>query len=640
MAAPDYDPWAEHGLLAESRAAIGRFLVEQRAAIVDAGTSWVVQSSVDLRGSRPRDETRRLVERVVELHFAWLLHGELEPRRQFVEFVTSYRASAQFHISTLLRGFSSFKKGVEALLLRSPLPSVDQLRLLMLIDTCSQDVIFEMSDVYVGKLNETIRRVREQEVRAEAHEAQLRLERERNLALEQAKQAADAANAAKSHFLAHMSHELRTPLNSVIGFSQYLLHDEGLSADHRRTVDNIHQSGEALLEMIDEVLEMSRIEAGAVVARLGTVDLVAFLAQLRTILVPHVAPGVRFEVRREGELEPYFRTDRSKLRQILVNLLGNALKFTQAGHVLCTVRAGKIGVDGAPTLEFLVEDTGPGISEQELGSVFDAFVQTESGQASGRGVGLGLAISKSYVELLGGSLRVDSAVGIGTTFAFSLPVTLDRPEERDPWQACTTEQASAFAILVVDDHQTNRELLRMTLERWGFRVEEAAGGLEAVRKARAWRPDLVFMDLRMGDLDGLEATRRIRAQLGACAPVIVALTASVFGNVREEAVAAGCDEFLLKPFDFGTIARVIHARLVLARRSSGAPAGPGRMLQASALLSEAERDGLRLAAVQLDLARLERWLADADGLDAETRTSLQGWIEEFQFGRVLQWIET
>lgn len=630
------------GDLVENRIEINRFLLDQREAIIEAGTSWVVEAAVDLQGRRPRAETRELVALVVEFHLAELLRGDLEPRRRFIEFVTSYRASDEFQISTLLRGFLSFKKGVERILPDSPFTSEDRFRVLVMVDTRSQDAVHEMSDIYVGKLNDKIREARAQEVRAEEREAQLVLERERNLALEEAKRAAEAANQAKSRFLAHMSHELRTPLNSVIGFSQYLVDDEGLSAEHRRTVDSIYQSGQALLEMINEVLEMSRIEAGAVEVRTARVETATFLRQLYTILEPHVATGVRFDVRCEGELEQYFRTDRSKLRQILLNLIGNALKFTQEGHVTCTVRQQRpIEVEGegeVVQLEFIVDDSGPGISEDGLRTIFDAFVQSETGESLGRGVGLGLSIAESYVQLLGGKLDVRSVVGEGTTFCVSLPVAVDRTQGRQSWQKCSVEQAAAFRILVVDDHLVNRELLGFALGRWGFQVSEASGGLEAVLKARDWRPDLIFMDIRMNDIDGLEATRQIRAQADGGGPVIVALTASAFDDVRERAMLAGCDDFLLKPFDHEMISRMLYERLVLI--------GPQprhreeQMVLASEVLAEAERASLRLAAIQLDLAHFEAWLASATELDAGTKATLQAWVDEFQFGKVLQWIET
>ncbi len=619
--------WGEYGIGDEGRAAITSFLVARRAAIIDAGTSWVVRTAIDLQGRRPREETRALVAEVVDLHLAWLVRGELGPRRRFIEFVTTYRASEQFHVSTLLRGFTAFRRGLEGILDECPAPSEERLRLLLMIDACSLDAIYEMSDVYVGKLNDQIRLAREQELRAEAREAQLRLESERN--------AAEAASAAKSRFLAHISHELRTPLNSVIGFSQYLLADEAVGAAQRSAVANIHASGVALLEMINDVLEVSRIEAGALEARPGLVELGPFLEQIRAILAPHAAPGVRFEVIREGTAPPHFRTDRGKLRQILLNLVGNALKFTERGRVTCRARAPRPGAEGVVWIEFVVEDTGPGIADHEQATMFDPFVQTRAGRASGKGAGLGLSIVRSYAELLGGELRVRSAPGEGTTFTLALPVVVAGPEGSPELPACPVERASAYKILVVDDHQASSDLLRMALERWGFQVEQAGGGLEAVARAGEWRPHLVLMDLRMSDLDGLEATRRIRAAQGSQAPVVVAITASAFEADRASAREAGCAEVVVKPFGIESIVGVLQRHLVSSEEGEARGVVP-----ASAALSEATRERLRRAAIELDLAFFERWLGEARAVDPAALGAVRGWVDEFQFGRVIEWLET
>ncbi len=405
-----------------------------------------------------------------------------------------------------------------------------------------------------------------------------RLERivaERTAELRVAKEAADAASRAKSSFLANMSHELRTPLNGVIGYAQVLMQERELSARNRERLRVVQASGEHLLRMINEVLDFSKIEAGRMELQTAPFHLPQLLRDCVAALQPRaVEKQLEFVVEAAPDLPDLVLGDAVKLRQVIDNLAGNAIKFTPSGRIqICVSRAPAKPAAATPgpgtaaaaseAILFSVDDTGVGISPADQARLFQPFQQAADGRPPEPGTGLGLAISQRMVELMGGQLRVESTPGLGSRFHFTLtlPVVAEssaQPERRE--RPIVGYRGRRRTLLIVDDIATNRDVLRDLLAPLGFNLAEAAGGAEALALAPALQPDLVFLDLRMPGIDGLELARRLREREGGSRLRIIAMSASVLSFDRQEAFASGCDDFLPKPFR----AEDLLARLGLA----------------------------------------------------------------------------
>ncbi len=366
-----------------------------------------------------------------------------------------------------------------------------------------------------------------------------------------AKETAEVANRAKSSFLANMSHELRTPLNAILGFTQIMQRDAAVTRSQLENLGIINRSGEHLLSLINDVLDMSKIEAGQIALNLTSFDLHYLLHTTEEMLeLKADAKNLQFLFDKHPDLPQYIRTDERKLRQVLINLLNNALKFTDEGGVTLRV---KPDTSDSYKLLFEIEDTGMGIAPEELDTVFEAFTQTASGRQEEEGTGLGLPISRKFVDLMGGNITVSSTLERGTVFQFSIVAEPARKEELQTQKSSRKvigiePDLPSYRILVVDDRWENRHIVLKLLEPVGFEVREAVNGKEAITIWQEWEPNLIWMDMRMPVMNGYEATKQIKSHLKGQATFIIALTASTFDEERSIVLSAGCDDFVCKPF--------------------------------------------------------------------------------------------
>jgi PAS domain S-box-containing protein len=458
-----------------------------------------------------------------------------------------------------------------------------------------------------------------------------------------AKAEAERANRAKSSFLANMSHEIRTPMNSILGFSELLLRDNSLSALQRQYLDNINRSGEHLLALINDVLDLSKIEAGQSVQNSERFDLIPFVHELeRMFRLRMEGKGLQFSVEVSQPLPAAIITDKGKLRQILINLLGNSLKFTNSGQVSLQVGAQMEG-DGQWRLQCKVRDTGVGIATEELPWIFHAFEQAQLGRENG-GTGLGLTITQNYVRLLGGEIAVQSEMGSGSVFSFWIRVAEAASQDESVEQSVPSivripPGLPVPRILIVDDDRLNRQLLVRLLESVGFATREAGNGQEGFAAFLEWHPDLILMDLRMPLLSGCDAIRRIRASEGGDRVPIIAMTASVLDESRREAAQYGADELLLKPFRAETLLQMIKSRLNLAveySRPMAAEAVPHTLAEEQLhLLPPDFTQELCNAALSGDYYLMLELTQKLEKVDMAASAILRGMVQRFEFQRLI-----
>ena len=467
-------------------------------------------------------------------------------------------------------------------------------------------------------------------------------------ALEEARDKAEGANRAKSAFLASMSHELRTPLNAILGFSQLMSRDRGLTKDQQDNLTIINRSGEHLLSLINDVLEMSKIEAGRTAVHETDFALHQLLADMEDMFRLRAdSKNLTLLFERDESVPEYVHGDEGKLRQILINLISNAIKFTDEGGV--TLRIGYQDQESAPRLLFEVEDTGVGIAEDELEHLFEAFVQTRSGRSMQEGTGLGIPISREFVRMLGGELTVRSEVGLGSTFAFQMRAratdSCDEIKEKDVRRVIGLEpEQPEYRILVVEDREENRRLLTRLLRPLGFLVREAHNGAEALEMWEDFSPHLIWMDMRMPVMDGYEATQRIRASTKGQATVIIAITASAFEEDRTMILSAGCDDFVRKPFRENEVYDKMHQHLGVRFvydepvAESGVHTGAGVAIDVSGLPVDL-RTSLTQATLEADFDSMFSVIEAMRAHDRESATVLAELANSFRYDEILGLME-
>ena len=511
--------------------------------------------------------------------------------------------------------------------------------------------VFLLQAILIGMLLGERRRARRIRNELEHHKSHLeQVIQSRTAELVVARDEAVAANRSKSMFLANMSHELRTPLSAILGFSDMVLQDPALPDRHRRDLAIVGSSGEHLLGLIDDILDMAKIETGRDVVETLAIDVCSLTSETVNMLRERAtAKGLELSLEISPDAPRFVRSDPRKIRQVLVNLIGNALKYTDVGSVAVTLNDSPQCVPDRAVLAFDVEDTGIGIAEKDQTRIFDPFIQVGRMKA-GKGVGLGLAISRHFVELLGGTIQVVSSPGHGSQFHVEIPV-----EKADTSEVSTENAANeqvidlepgqpGYRVLVVEDEKENRLLLERLLQTAGFDVRVAEDGAQAVEVFGSWHPHFIWMDLRLPVLSGPEAACRIRQLQGGREVKIVAVTASAFASQREEVLESGFDDFLRKPYRssevFDCMARHLRVRYVYRAAPATTAMDPPTLCTADLeALPIALLDRLESAIISLDRDRIRKAVGEIANENAALGRLLAHLVDRLAFTPILDAIE-
>jgi CheY-like chemotaxis protein len=446
-----------------------------------------------------------------------------------------------------------------------------------------------------------------------------------------------------------MSHELRTPLNAILGFSSLVQQDSNLSPEQQEHLNIINRSGEHLLALINDVLEIAKIEAGKIQLEIGAFDLHAMVRDVIDMMKLRAEQkGLQLKLDQSSVFPRYINSDAARLRQILVNLVGNAVKFTEKGGVNVRLGAKR---NEKPHLFIEVEDSGPGVSLDDQRRLFRPFVQlVEKGEQ--KGTGLGLAITKQYVELLGGSIRLESVIGKGSLFLVDLPIEEVDAEEKVE-QLVTTSTGFIklehgqpyYRILVVEDQIENQLLLMRLMTDIGMEVKLAKNGEECIRIFQEWHPHLIWMDRRMPVMDGEEAARRVRKLPGGDKVKIIAVTASAFKEEHKSMIAAGMDEIVSKPYRFNDIydSMARHLGLKFTSSDAGSKDTKAAISLEPSMLEEVDAQlllDLRKALCMLDREKISQVLKNIGEKDHTLADTLRSLADDFNYPAILKVLDS
>ncbi|MHC1770361.1 MAG: PAS domain S-box protein [Flexilinea sp.] len=472
--------------------------------------------------------------------------------------------------------------------------------------------------------------------------------------LKSAKESAESANKAKSTFLANMSHEIRTPMNAILGFTQIILKTRQLDMKNRNYLEIISRSGEHLLTLINEILEMSKIESGRVTYLPVTVDFPSLVSDIQNMFYPRMeAKNLKMTVELDPNISKYIISDANKLKEILINLLGNAVKFTQKGGITLRCRTEKDPRNKDLKNLFLyidVEDTGVGISSKDIPKLFQAFEQTRSGAEMAGGTGLGLAISRSHARLMGGDITVTSTPDVGSNFHISLIVQeggkVESAAELSRRQVTGLKPGTReIKVLIVDDNAENRLVMKEFIEPLGIVTQDAEDGEKAVAISLTWKPDLIFMDLRMPRLDGYEAAKQIIASdYGKNIPII-ALTASIMEMDKQKIYECGMAGYISKPFKDNELYSVIDDKLgqiftysepAVAKETQANQDGSGLTLESVAVIPQALLEQMKSATSSAQFDKLMDLIDKVSAYSPQISDKLRNLANDFQYDALLK----